>query len=102
MKLSWRPNTTDLDLVGYIVYRQVDGRTMALNDEPLAEARFIDRSPLDVPCLYAVTAVDSRGNESGWTWVTTRAAPIHPDLGAALTVRPQAPPKLATVLAMPQ
>jgi hypothetical protein len=64
VKLSWRPNTTDADLAGYIVYRLAFGETWVLTNELLTEARFIDRAPLPGGATYAVAAVDELGNES--------------------------------------
>jgi hypothetical protein len=64
VKLSWRPNTTDTDLAGYFVYRLAFGETWILTDEPVTEARFIDRAPLPGGATYAVAAVDVMGNES--------------------------------------
>ena len=66
VKLSWHANTTDVDFLGYRVYRLAYGQTWLLTGEPVAEARFIDLTPVPGYVIYAVTSVDELGNESAW------------------------------------
>ncbi|MEN8006057.1 MAG: hypothetical protein ABFS42_03540 [Candidatus Krumholzibacteriota bacterium] len=66
VKLAWDPNTTDWDIKGYLVYRLAFGHVYPLTTEPTSEPRYVDKDPLDGPCLYAVTSIDEAGNESGW------------------------------------
>jgi hypothetical protein len=77
VKLSWDANTVDSDLVGYMVYERIRGRSHALVDEPLLENRFIVRHP-PAECEYAVTAVDAAGNESALVVVHYLASPPPP------------------------
>ena len=70
VKLMWNTNTTDLDFAGYNVYRQIQGQSVLLNDEPLLVNQYFDTNPLRSSCKYGVTAVDGSGNESAWAIIT--------------------------------
>jgi hypothetical protein len=69
--LSWTPDT-DLDVVGYIVYRQdVDsagvatGTATRLNASPVADPAYRDQTALTGHrYAYRVSAIDAAGNES--------------------------------------
>jgi hypothetical protein len=68
--LSWRPNT-EVDLAGYIVYRQESGSDdtlgarQRLTATPIAEPGFHDNTvAAGHTYSYAITAVDASGNES--------------------------------------
>ncbi|WP_263382852.1 fibronectin type III domain-containing protein [Granulicella arctica] len=69
--LSWRPNT-EVDLAGYIVYRQdldangaAIGSAARLTPTPVQEPGFKDASVIPGHIYsYTVTAVDNTGNES--------------------------------------
>ena len=78
VKLGWQQNTTDPDLVGYMVYRSADGRSWALTQEPIAEPRFIDQTPWQRSCYYCVSAVDEAGNESAWCRIFYDTEPEMP------------------------
>lgn len=78
VKLAWLPNTTDPDLLGFLVYRQAFGQSLPLTEAPLAGTTFIDARPLSGPCQYAVTSVDVAGNESGWALVFCSPLPELP------------------------
>ncbi|MCH6258319.1 heparin lyase I family protein [Puniceicoccaceae bacterium K14] len=66
VELDWSDNN-EVDLLGYNVYRSYDlkGELVLVNDEPISLSSFIDDSVIvDRFAYYAVTAVDSAGNES--------------------------------------
>lgn len=67
VKLSWRPNTTDPDFQGFLVYRVAFDQTWPLNETPVQDPRYVDAAPLRGYAIYAVTSVDAQGNESAWT-----------------------------------
>ncbi len=81
VKLSWRENTTDADLAGYMVYRVVGGRMLPLTDTLLDEPVFVDHEPWRAACRYAVTAVDLQGNESAVAMITHDPYAGEPDRG---------------------
>ncbi|MBW2029867.1 MAG: fibronectin type III domain-containing protein [Deltaproteobacteria bacterium] len=70
--LSWTPNNEE-DLAGYRVYRSMDRDSenyKLLNQEPTPRATFTNQLPktaTDNPFYYRVTAVDTSGNESGFS-----------------------------------
>ena len=80
VKIGWLPNTTDLDFAGFMVYRLAFGQTWPLLDSPTTETSFLDDSPLNRPCGYAVTAIDQSGNESAWLQVHFQGVPTWPEL----------------------
>jgi hypothetical protein len=63
--LVWAPNT-DADLAGYNVYRhESGGRPVKINNELVKAPAFRDRNvSAGKSYVYAVSAVDARGNES--------------------------------------
>ena len=62
--LSWEPNT-EPDLVGYNVYRRTSGTATRLNSTPLPGPAYRDTTATPgQPYTYAVTAIDTSGNES--------------------------------------
>ena len=81
VKLSWEPNTTDADCIGYLVYRVAFGQIWPLTDAPVADPRFLDTDPLLGTALYAITAVDDGGNESAWAqvWFDYQGDDVRPD-----------------------
>jgi hypothetical protein len=82
VKLTWAPNTLDLDLQGYLVYRLAGAEVDCLTAEPITTAYFIDRRPVTGVVKYAVAAVDLAGNESSWVQIPLplpQAAPIRVD-----------------------
>ena len=62
--LSWNANTTDADLSGYKVYRELDERVAALTAVEQVENSFTDTNPAQGFNTYRITAVDVNGNES--------------------------------------
>ncbi len=66
VKVAWDENTVDSDIQGFNVYRLVFGGTFLITETPLQDCFYIDRTPLSVDCVYAVTAIDVNGNESAW------------------------------------
>jgi hypothetical protein len=64
--LSWAASPEG-DLAGYYVYRIVAGKAERINKDLLREPRFFDEKPgAEMRYVsYYVTAVDTRGNESG-------------------------------------
>lgn len=79
VKVAWQPNTTDPDFAGFMLYRLAFGQAWPLLDAPTLETRYLDRSPLNRPCSYAVAAVDIHGNESAWLEIPFRGVPELPD-----------------------
>jgi fibronectin type 3 domain-containing protein len=63
--LSWAPNM-EADLAGYNVYRQEDGGAVTkINAQLVTAPAFRDEHvSAGTKYVYAVTAVDARGNES--------------------------------------
>ena len=74
--LIWAP-VSDVDLAGYNVYRRDDsGSPAKLNREPVRAPAYRDSSvEAGKRYAYAVTAVDSRGNESSHSEEATEAIP---------------------------
>jgi len=64
VKVTWAPNVTDPDLVGYRLTRTGLGMTVVLMDSPQLVESFADDHPFAGLATYAVTAVDDAGNES--------------------------------------
>ncbi len=64
VKVAWQPNVSDLDFVGFRLYRTGAGRTVTLIGEPLDLDRWVDDHPFEGVATYAVTSVDASGNES--------------------------------------
>jgi len=75
VKLSWRPNTTDADFQGFMVYRLAFGQTWPLLDTPTQATAFLDRNPLRGPATYAITAIDLAGNESALVEIDVNLPP---------------------------
>lgn len=61
------------DLAGYIVYKELDGKLVRLNEEVITVPSFIDETPIKGINRYAVTAVDESGNESEKVFTTVKA-----------------------------
>jgi hypothetical protein len=74
--LIWGP-VTDADLDGYNVYRREDGRAaVKLNSELVKTPAFRDsRVVAGKTYFYSVSAVDERGNESGWSEEASESVP---------------------------
>jgi hypothetical protein len=74
--LIWAP-VTDADLEGYNVYRHVDGGVaVRLNTEPVKVPAYRDSQVVaGKTYFYSVSAVDSRGNESGRSEVASESVP---------------------------
>jgi fibronectin type 3 domain-containing protein len=77
--LVWAPNT-DADLAGYNVYRhETGGQPVKINKELVKAPAFRDS---DVSAgktyLYAVSAVDARGNESARSEEASEIVPETP------------------------
>ena len=83
VKLAWRANTIDADLVGYCVYRESFGVTRLLAEVDATTIRWIDHNPQVGTYRYAVTAVDEAGNESAWTSVFFTTELSRPGLDRA-------------------
>lgn len=67
ISLSWDPGP-EKDLAGYKVWRRAEGEGgfRALTPQPILENAYTDRAvKKDTRYTYTLTAVDSRGNESG-------------------------------------
>lgn len=77
VKLSWHRNTLDTDLQGYMVYRLAFGQAWPLTDSPIADMKFMDRSPINGYSTYAVYSVDTSGNESAWTTIRYNYQPEY-------------------------
>ena len=87
VRLQWEANT-EPDLAGYNVYRSIrqNGPFSKLNTILLTETSFLDTDVTnDSTYYYAVTAVDTDANESGYSVI----------ISAIPTVRPPAPIGLA-------
>lgn len=80
VKVTWDANVLDADLVGFMVYRVVWGTKYPMLDLPMTDNLWIDDSPVNVACTYAVTALDSHGNESAWAAVNFLGLPETPRL----------------------
>jgi len=80
--LSWDANTTDADLSGYKVYRELSGRVAVLTAVEQVENSFTDTSPAQGYNTYRITAVDVNGNESAYQTVRVEVRedldPYHP------------------------
>jgi fibronectin type 3 domain-containing protein len=64
VELAWE-RATDTDLRGYRVYRSVEGGAFERLTELVDVPSFSDKSPASgKKCLYAVSSLDIRGNES--------------------------------------
>ncbi|MEO0258447.1 MAG: M28 family peptidase [candidate division WOR-3 bacterium] len=76
IKVSWHPNS-ELDVVGYNVYRSLDGSNFVkINTSLVSDTFYVDGSALSpVWYYYYVTAVDGDGNESVPSEVS-RARPV--------------------------
>ncbi|MEO0235461.1 MAG: M28 family peptidase [candidate division WOR-3 bacterium] len=76
IKVSWHSNS-ELDLVGYNVYRSLDGSNFVkINTSLVSDTFYVDGSALSpVWYYYYVTAVDGEGNESVPSEVS-RARPV--------------------------
>lgn len=77
VKLSWDPNVTDSDFLGFNVYRLNSEQSWDLTATPISSSSYIDCNPLDGQCLYRVTSVDLTGNESAWAQIAV--VPWSPD-----------------------
>jgi hypothetical protein len=66
VSLSWAPNTTDADFVGFKLSRTVNGTTMDLISNPQLLTSFVDPSPRPGINVYRLSAVDLNGNESAY------------------------------------
>ncbi len=78
VKVTWDANVLDEDFEGFMVYRVVWGNWSPMLDLPQMDNLWIDDHPVDVACTYAVTALDSRGNESAWAAVNFLGLPEIP------------------------
>ncbi len=80
VKVTWDANVLDSDFVGFMVYRVVWGNQYPMLNLPMTDNLWIDDHPVDVACTYAVTALDSHGNESAWAAVNFLGLPETPRL----------------------
>ena len=68
VSLRWSVNSTDPDLIGYVVYRsdRPEGGFRCITEEPVRTNAFVDRdAPRGGECFYRVAARDAARNESG-------------------------------------
>lgn len=68
--VHWAPNTTDADLVGYMVYRANGTRVATMCQAPIDETWYVDENPMVGENVYRVSAVDANDNESAVATVT--------------------------------
>lgn len=80
VKVAWLPNTTDPDFAGFMLYRLAFGQAWPLLDAPTQATSFLDQSPLNRPCSYAVAAIDVNGNESAWLEIAFQGLLERPEL----------------------
>ena len=68
---------TDVDLDGYNVYRHEEGMpAVKINVEPVKAPAYLDTNVMPGKrYFYSVSAVDVRGNESGWSEEANEAEP---------------------------
>ena len=59
----------DKDLEGFIVYKEIDGKLTRLNSEIIKVPTFIDEHPSKGVNRYAVTAIDTNGNEGEKSYI---------------------------------
>ena len=79
IKLGWDPNTTETDFYAYKVYRMIGDRGVLLTEEPIFTPQFIDDQPWQGENQYAVTSVDTAGNESAWITVFFQVDADYPE-----------------------
>lgn len=80
VKVGWQPNTTDEDFAGFMLYRVAFGQAWPMFNSPWSGTNYVDTSPLNVSCSYAVTAFDLSGNESAWLEIPFEITPAKPAL----------------------
>jgi len=82
VQLTWAPNTTDADLVGYKVYRMAGDRAVSLTPAPVSGTSYQDPAAPAGAVEYRVTSVDTSGNESSYQSVQVNVVggpnPYHP------------------------
>jgi len=59
----------DKDLEGFIVYKEIDGKLTRINSELIKVPTFIDEHPSKGVNRYAVTSVDTNGNEGEKSYI---------------------------------
>jgi hypothetical protein len=67
VRLNWKPNRSDPDLAGYLVYRSVrpEGGFELITDEPVRTNSYVDHdAPDGYECFYRISARDASRNES--------------------------------------
>ncbi|MBA4377737.1 MAG: hypothetical protein C0395_03645 [Gemmatimonas sp.] len=68
--VHWAPNTTDADLVGYMVYRANGTRVATMCPAPIDQTWYVDENPMVGENVYRVSAVDANDNQSAMATVT--------------------------------
>lgn len=92
--VSWAPNTSDADFVGFVVRRTTHGQSVMLIDAPVDVTEWADDAPVaGVVNVYAVSAVDEAGNWSAYATVAVdlregNPAPVPLSLEADETLFP--------------
>ena len=66
--LNWDINN-EIDVQGYLVYREIDGVLVQLTNTPITNPLFVDNGLPDSTYVYQISAIDNANNESAATQI---------------------------------